>query len=155
MQILEPNTGSRPALHSPHLGVERAWLERVRWLARRLDAAWAIPGTKIRFGVESLLGLIPGAGDAVSAGISGYLVWEAHRNGASKWLIARMVGNILIDLTVGSIPLIGDLFDVVWKANQRNVTLIEKEFAGKHVLPRRSASEQASPFNYYPNPTTS
>lgn len=155
MQILEPNSGSRPALHSPRLGVEQAWLERVRWLARHLDAAWAIPGTKIRFGAESLLGLIPGAGDAVSAGISGYLVWEAHRHGASKWLIARMVGNILIDMTIGSIPLLGDLFDVVWKANQRNVQLIEKEFAVRAFRSRKSTSRPITPFESHPSLTTS
>lgn len=154
MQIRETNSGSRPAWHAPYLGVDRAWFERVRWLARHLDAAWAIPGTNVRFGVESLLGLIPGAGDVVSAGISGYLVWEAHRNGASKWLIARMAVNILIDLLIGSIPLVGDLFDVFWKSNQRNVRLIEKEFSAKKRSTPRKASGLISPFTFQPNPAT-
>lgn len=114
-------------LHATHT----AWMSRARNLASLLDAAWAIPGTKIRFGADSLLGLIPGAGDVLTSGLSAYLLYGAWRHGTSKWTLARMSGNILIDLLFGSIPLLGDLFDLVWKSNQRNVRLLEKDFAAR------------------------
>lgn len=101
-----------------------AKIERLRNLARLLDAAVVIPGTKFRVGLDALLGLAPGVGDAITAAFGGYLVYEAARLGVPKATLLRMVSNLGIDLLAGSVPVIGDLFDAAWKANLRNADLI-------------------------------
>jgi len=102
----------------------RTRLERLEWLAHLLDTALVIPGTRIRFGLDGLLGLVPGIGDAITAGISFWIVYEARRLGVPVRLVARMVGNVMVDGALGSAPVIGDAFDMVWRANRRNVTLV-------------------------------
>lgn len=97
----------------------------VRKLARLLDAAVRIPGTNIRVGLDALLGLLPGVGDAIGAAMSGYIVLAAARLGIPKSVIARMLVNLGIDTVVGAVPVLGDLFDVAFRANTRNVALIE------------------------------
>jgi hypothetical protein len=97
-----------------------------RTLTGTMDTAVKVPGTGIRFGLDAILGLIPGVGDFAGAGISGYLVLLAARHRAPAAVLARMLGNIGIDAVVGSIPLVGDLFDVGWKANSRNLVLLER-----------------------------
>ena len=101
-------------------------LERARALARVLDTAVGIPGTPIRLGLDAIVGLIPGAGDMVGALLSGYIVLAAARSGAPTAVLLRMIGNIAIDTAVGSIPVLGDLFDVAFKSNARNVALLER-----------------------------
>lgn len=98
----------------------------VRGLARVLDTAVGIPGTKFRVGLDALLGLIPGAGDAVGAALSGYIILAAARAGAPRAVLLRMVGNVAVDTLVGAVPVLGDLFDVAFKANARNVRLLEQ-----------------------------
>lgn len=95
-----------------------------RW-AYLLDAAFRIPGTQRRFGLDPLLGLVPGAGDALGAGMAGYLLWLAARAGAPPPVLVRMFGNLAIDALVGAVPLLGDLFDAGWKANLRNLRILE------------------------------
>ena len=102
-----------------------AKLARLRRIARLMDSAVGLPGTRFRLGVDGLLGLAPVAGDAVSAAIALYIVWEARRLGAPPSLVARMLGNVALDAFGGSVPLLGDLFDVAFKANVRNVDLLE------------------------------
>lgn len=106
---------------------ELARVKRLRKLAFLLDSQFRIPGTKIRFGLDSILGLLPGAGDTVTAMMAAYIVFEAWRIGIPKQIIGRMLGNLLIDWVIGSIPVIGDIFDVGFKANERNIRLIEEE----------------------------
>lgn len=101
-------------------------LSRARGLARLLDSAIRIPGTNIRFGADAVLGLIPGMGDAAGAGLAGYMILVAARLGAPPSVIVRMLGNVLIDMVGGAVPILGDLFDVGFKANLRNVTLLER-----------------------------
>lgn len=101
-------------------------LARARALARVLDTAVRVPGTRIRFGLDPLLGLIPGGGDAVGAVLSAYIVVTAARLGAPAPVLGRMLLNVVIDAAVGTIPLVGDLFDVAYKANVRNVGLLER-----------------------------
>lgn len=101
----------------------------LRRLVRWLDTAVRIPGTNIRFGLDPLLGLLPGVGDSLSALLSGWVVVRAAGMGASPATLARMIGNILVDSAVGTIPLVGDLFDVGWRANQRNLALLEGQLA--------------------------
>ena len=108
---------------------EDSRLTRVRILARALDSAVPIPGTSFRFGLDPILGLVPGLGDLAGAVLSGYIVLAGIRMGVSRTGVLRMLGNIAIDTFVGSVPVVGDLFDVGWKSNNRNVALIERHMA--------------------------
>jgi hypothetical protein len=111
----------------PRTRAER--IARIEALAALLDTAFLIPGTNLRFGVDSLVGLIPGIGDALTAAMSLWLVKEARALGAPRHLVARMLANIAIDGVVGSVPLVGDAFDLVWKSNRRNLHLLRQHLA--------------------------
>ena len=97
---------------------------RIATLARLLDSAFRIPGTNRTIGLDAVLGFVPGVGDAVSAALSSYIIWEARQLGIPRWKIARMIGNVAVDTAVGVVPFVGDLFDVVFKANQRNLRIV-------------------------------
>jgi hypothetical protein len=107
----------------------RAALDRLDLLATVFDTAFILPGTSVRFGVESLLRLVPGIGDAMASVLSCYLLYEAHRLGVPKLLFARMLGNVLLEGTIGAVPLAGDAFDIFFRANRRNVALLRRHFA--------------------------
>lgn len=94
-----------------------------------MDSSFRIPNTSIRFGWDSIIGLIPGVGDIITTIISFYIVSKAQRLGVSPWTTARMGLNILIDAALGSMPFVGDVFDLFYKANQRNIRLIEESLA--------------------------
>ncbi|WP_286830818.1 MULTISPECIES: DUF4112 domain-containing protein [Kordiimonas] len=113
--------------HNSLSDLDRKRLKRVHRLARLLDSQFRIPGTNIRFGLDSIVGLLPVAGDTVTATLAAYIIFEAFRIGVRRTIIVRMLGNLVIDWVVGSIPVIGDLFDVGFKANQRNIRLIERD----------------------------
>lgn len=100
-------------------------LERLRTLSYLLDNSIPIPLTRYRIGLDPLLGLIPGGGDVVGAILSAYIVFEAARFGLPKETLIQMLGNLVTDATLGSLPFIGDLFDATWKANSRNLALLE------------------------------
>lgn len=106
-------------------------IERLDRLANLLDSKFQIPGTGIRFGLDSIIGLIPGFGDLVTVGPTAFLVHRAYLLGASRRTILRMVANTAVDWLIGSIPLIGDVFDLAFKANNRNVALLRKDLARK------------------------
>jgi hypothetical protein len=99
-------------------------LARIDALSRLLDTAFVIPGTNIRFGVDALIGLVPGIGDAITTVMSLYIVSEARALGAPPLLIARMLANVALDGFVGAVPLVGDAFDVAFRANRRNMALL-------------------------------
>jgi hypothetical protein len=99
---------------------------RLENMANWMDSRFRIPGTNVRCGLDGIFGLIPGLGDTVTVLPAAYLIMSAQRLGASKWLIARMAGNVGIDMIVGAIPLVGDLFDIGFKANRRNVALLRR-----------------------------
>ena len=101
-------------------------VNKLRRLSKVMDNAIAIPGTKIRFGLDPILGLLPGGGDTITGGLSAYIVVEAARMGLPPEVLYKMVGNILIDSFAGTIPVLGDLFDVGWKSNVKNIELLEK-----------------------------
>jgi hypothetical protein len=101
-------------------------LARARALARLLDSAARVPGTGIRFGADAVLGLVPGLGDVAGAALAGYLVLLAQRLGAPRAVVLRMLGNVAVDTLGGTVPLIGDLFDVAYKSNLRNLALLER-----------------------------
>jgi Domain of unknown function (DUF4112) len=100
-------------------------VQRVRKLANLLDEAITIPGTSKKLGLDPIIGLIPGGGDTISMGLSAYIIVEAALLGLPKTTLLKMVSNILIDAVVGTVPLVGDLFDVVSKANTRNMKLLD------------------------------
>ena len=108
----------------PHL-IHAPRLKRMRQLSQLLDGAIVIPGTKYRIGLDPILGLIPGGGDTVSAALSGYIIIEAARMGLPHRALMQMVGNLFIDTVAGSIPVVGDIFDVFSKANIRNLQIVE------------------------------
>jgi hypothetical protein len=107
----------------------RAAIDRLDRLAMIFDTAFIVPGTNVRFGVESLLRLVPGIGDAAASALSCYLLYEAHKLGVPRLLFARMVGNVLLEGTAGAVPFAGDAFDVFFRANRRNVALLRRHFA--------------------------
>ena len=113
-------------------------LARVRALARLLDTAARVPGTGIRFGLDAILGLVPGLGDLAGTAVAGYIVLAAARLGAPPALLLRMLLNLGIDTAVGAVPVLGDVFDVAWRANVRNVALIEEHVASPATARRSS-----------------
>jgi hypothetical protein len=109
-------------------------LERI---AHWLDSVFEIPGIRLRFGIDALLGLLPGVGDTASALASIYILQAATKYGVPRITLARMTLNIGIDLMVGAIPIVGDLFDVYWKANRKNVDLLRRHFQANPLTERR------------------
>lgn len=115
---------SRPS-HTP-IDTQASTLRRLRRLSHLLDNAIGIPGTRIRVGLDPLLGLLPGGGDFVGTALSAYIVLEAARLGASRDTLVQMVSNIILDTVAGIVPVLGDLVDVTWKANAKNIALLEE-----------------------------
>ncbi|WP_349371942.1 DUF4112 domain-containing protein [Salinarimonas sp.] len=109
-------------------GVRRA-SERLESLARLLDSSIRVPGTRFTFGLDSILSLVPVVGSFVGAGVSAYLVIEAYRLGAPRATLAAMLANIGLDTVLGSIPVIGFVFDALYKANNRNVAILRRHLA--------------------------
>ena len=101
-----------------------AIVRRLQMMADLLDNQFELPGTGIRFGLDPLLGLIPGVGDTISLALSGYIIYEASRLDVPTSTLARMVANVLIDWLIGLVPVLGDYFDFAFKANQRNLRLM-------------------------------
>ncbi len=91
-----------------------------------MDGAFVIPGTSIRMGLDGIIGLIPVAGDLIAGLVSSYMIWEARQLGAPRWLIARMMANTLLDTAFGAIPVVGDAFDVLFRANMKNMALLRR-----------------------------
>ena len=103
--------------------VDEAAVQRMRFVARLLDDSIRLPGTEFRIGLDPIVGLLPVAGDAVAAALSGYIILESARLGVSYLTLLRMLANVGVDFAVGSVPVVGDIFDVAWKANVRNLQL--------------------------------
>jgi hypothetical protein len=122
---------------------EASPIHRLDMLSRLLDAALPIPGTRFRIGLDGLLGLLPGIGDSLGAVFSTYIILEAARLGCPKRTLLRMLGNVAVETVVGAIPIVGDLFDIAWKANVKNVALLraQKDILGlEERSPRRILS---------------
>ena len=123
---------------------ERARLEealtRLDWLAELMDDKFELPIVRTKIGLDPIIGLIPGGGDWVTWIVSVYIFWEAAKMGAPKGMLIRMAANTIVDLIAGYVPAVGDLFDVAWKANRRNVEMLKDYYgaetdADKTVLP--------------------
>jgi len=138
----DPVSNHRPSANSssklPELPtqVNPETLERLQWLGYVLDNAIPIPGTNYRVGLDPLLGLLPAGGDVISGVLSAYIVLESARAGVSRKTLWQMVFNILMEVLVGSVPALGDLFDASWKANARNISLLESHLALPQSSPR-------------------
>lgn len=111
-----------------------AELDRV---ATWLDSRWRIPGTSWRFGLDAVAGLVPGLGDAAGGLVSAWLILRARQLGLPTHVLVRMVGNVAIDTLVGSVPLLGSVFDVAFKANRRNIRLLRNHLEGEILPPER------------------
>jgi hypothetical protein len=101
-------------------------LAHLRRATTLLDDGIRLRGTSFRFGLDPLLGLVPGVGDVAGAALSAAIITAAVRNGVSRFTLVRMAGNVALDATLGIVPLLGDLFDAAWKANRRNLILLER-----------------------------
>lgn len=99
-------------------------VEHIEDLAKMMDSQFSIPGTHVKLGIDTLIGLIPGIGDTLSFGIAGYIVLQARQFGARKDILMLMLFNIFIDWLIGLVPIIGDLFDMGWKGNNKNAALL-------------------------------
>jgi len=129
-------------LHSAEpdlMAIERE-LESLNRLARMLDSRFRLPGTSIRFGLDSVIGLVPGIGDTLVAAPSAWIIWRGHRMGIGKRHLARMIANSAADYVIGLVPVIGDLFDAGFKANLRNVAILHA-----HLDARKQAHSAAQP----------
>jgi hypothetical protein len=122
----EPGPRSRP---------HAAELEQ---LAKLMDGVFEIPGTGIRFGLDAVLGLIPGLGDAATSIVSLMILQTASRHGLPRATMLRMAANVAIDFLLGSLPLVGDVFDVFWKSNEMNVALLQRHLASTPAETRRA-----------------
>ena len=116
-----PSVSTSSLSHAARLG-------RLRQLAWIIDAAFRLPGTRFRFGLNSLIGLTPAAGDAVLAAVSLYIVWEAHALGLPRHKLGKMLANVGVETLAGAVPILGDLFDMTFKANLRNLAIVEDHF---------------------------
>ena len=132
IEIEPPGTYKAYSQHDAR--TRRAALDRIDLLARIFDTAFVLPGTNVRFGIEAVMRLVPGIGDAAASALSCYLLYEAHRLEVPSHVFARLVGNVAIEGIVGAIPLLGDLFDVGFRANRRNVAILREHFAREGLL---------------------
>ena len=116
----------------------RIGLDRLRWLTNLMDQAWGVPGTRWRFGLDALFGLVPGLGDIVGGVIAVYALHVGRLLGVPAVIQLHMLTNIAIDATIGTIPVIGDLFDFVFKAQTRNLAMIDHWLQTPHEATKRS-----------------
>jgi hypothetical protein len=107
----------------------------LRHLSRLLDSAYEVPGTTYRFGLDPIVGLVPGIGDLVSPLFTIALLWQSHDLDLPRVVQLRMLFNVAIDTVIGIVPIVGDLFDFAWKANEMNMALLER-----HAFEERAAS---------------
>ncbi|GAA4248075.1 DUF4112 domain-containing protein [Azospirillum formosense] len=103
---------------------------RLEWLARTMDSAVRVPGTNITFGADAVLGLVPGFGNLATTAVSGYLIREAWRLGVPRGKLLRMVGNVAMDSLISAVPVAGNIADVFWKANRKNMAILAEHLDG-------------------------
>ncbi len=106
---------------------------RLRRLAKLMDSAITVPGLRLRIGADAILGLVPGVGDAAMGLVGVYLIYEAQRLGAPKSAVARMIANLVLDTAIGAIPFVGDIWDVFFRSNDRNMQILARHVGGLAV----------------------
>lgn len=112
-----------PRPSSPLLDADLRHLETI---AHWMDGRFRLPGTNRRFGLDAVVGLVPGIGDAAGALVGAYIIFQAYRMGVPRSVLMRMLGNVAVDGAVGSIPVVGDLFDFAFKHHRRNINLLRR-----------------------------
>ncbi|WP_437229427.1 DUF4112 domain-containing protein [Planctomicrobium sp. SH661] len=132
MPIPEILDAHERAARTAHRVDEAEVLRRIRILADLMDNRFVIPGTNYRIGLDALIGLIPGIGDLATTAVAAYIVYLARQLNVPKTLLARMIFNVAVDMGMGIVPVVGDVMDVAWKANLKNVRLLER-----HLQTRR------------------
>ena len=110
---------------------KEAALRRMQAVANLLDTAFVIPGTKQRVGIDAIIGLVPGLGDILTTILSSYVIWEARNLGISRFALTRMLANLGIHAAIGSLPLVGDVFDAFFRVNQRNMRIVRTQLDRK------------------------
>ena len=118
--------------------------DRLEAIARTLDSAVGIPGTRLRVGADLILNLVPGLGFAISKGLAGYLVWEARRLGVPRRTLVRMLGNVGVDAVFSAVPVVGWAADLVWRANDRNMELLRVHLERKRAARRGPVIDAAA-----------
>jgi Domain of unknown function (DUF4112) len=134
-------TNQRVVVRSPGVPpgtLSEGALKRVRMLGKLLDNSITVPGTNWKFGLDPIIGLIPGIGDLAGAVLSGYIVLEAVRAEVPTFTLVRMLVNVGIDTLLGAVPALGDLFDAAWKANTMNVALLERHLSATNISAKPS-----------------
>lgn len=121
-----------PQPSHPPVDARISTFRRLRRLSNILDNAIAIPGTSYRIGIDPIIGLLPGGGDFLGTAISAYIVLEAARMGVPRAMLQQMVWNIIVDTLSGTVPVLGDLVDLTWKANTKNIVLLEEHLKIPH-----------------------
>ena len=116
--------------------------QRVEGLEKLLEGLFTIPGTNLRIGLDAVVGLLPVAGDAITAAMGLYVVWEAHNLGMPKWKLWRMAAHVGFDTLLGAVPLAGDLFDVFYRSNTRNLKIIKRHLDKHHPATRALEGER-------------
>jgi hypothetical protein len=106
--------------------------QRIEMMEQLLEGVMHLPGTRMRVGLDALLGVIPVIGDLISAAMGAWIVWEARNLGMSRWQLVRMSANVGVDTAIGAIPLVGDLFDLAFRSNTRNLRIIRKHLDRHH-----------------------
>ncbi|MDP9268221.1 MAG: DUF4112 domain-containing protein [Acidobacteriota bacterium] len=129
-EILPPS--SPPGGRVRRAGSDTLTDENLEHLAALLDDAFRIPGTNLRFGLDAIIGLIPAVGDMLSSLASFIIIFAAWQRGLPQVTLARMVANVAVDTIVGAMPLVGDLFDLAWKANRMNMRLLQRDAEIRH-----------------------
>jgi hypothetical protein len=122
--------------------VDRAALARLRTVAHLLDEAVRVPGTDFRVGLDPVVSAVPVVGDALTAGLSLYVVLESARLGVSYTTLVRMLANVAVDVAGGSLPVVGWLFDVLWKTNEYNLALLVDDLSAQSRTPDGEADEE-------------
>lgn len=125
-QGVRRDTGANDKVSTHALNSHQEKMQRLDKLASIMDTQWRLPLLNVRIGWDTILGLVPGIGDTISSLISAYILKEGHSLGVPFWVKAIMLWNIFVDWLIGLVPLVGDLLDIGWKANSRNVKLIQK-----------------------------
>jgi hypothetical protein len=136
-QFMERQDGLQRMAAQLPLGTDaQSVRQRVEALEKLLEGMFVIPGINRRVGLDAVVGLLPIAGDAITAAMGFYLVWEARNLGMPKWQLWRMAGHVGVDTLLGAVPLAGDLFDLLYRSNSRNLRIIKRHLDKHHPATR-------------------
>jgi len=125
----------RPRPMAVSLGRDPASVrQRIEAMERLLERSFTIPGIRMPVGLDAVAGLVPVLGDLLAAGLGAYLVWEASNLGLPKWKLWRMAGNVAFDSAIGAVPVAGDLFDLLFRSNSRNLRIVKRHLDKHHPL---------------------